>query len=211
MKHKAAFLWALVGVICIVAAFCLIGYNEQVSLNGSKASRTVLEQLQDEIESYAAQSETTTTMENGILAEYVAQTETEPVELALDIDESEYIGIVTIPSLGIELPVHAEWNYPNLKTAPCRYSGTVAGKNLILAAHNYSAHFGKISSLNTGDTILFTEANGKVHTYSVVQSELIYGYNSEEMLEHDDDWDITLFTCTWSGVNRVTVRAIEIE
>ena len=37
-----------------------------------------------------------------------------------DIDGNEYIGYLTIPALGLELPVMAELDSARLETAPCR-------------------------------------------------------------------------------------------
>ena len=40
------------------------------------------------------------------------------------INGIDFIGVLRIPTLELELPVISEWNYPNLKSAPCRYSGS---------------------------------------------------------------------------------------
>ena len=69
-----------------------------------------------------------------------------------------------------------------------------------------------IQELNSGDSIIITDTNGVLHNYEVVQSEIIDGYNIESMnFGSDDEWDLTLFTCTLSGQSRVTVRAVEIK
>lgn len=144
-----------------------------------------------------------------LAAEYLTE---EPVqEIVWWIDGDAYLGTISIPALGLELPVLSGWNYPDLQVAPCRYTGTVEEGNLVIAAHNYSCHFGRISELNSGDEIFFTDGNGVVHTYQVVFSELINGWNAPAMSEGDEDWDITLFTCNLSGTNRVTVRAALME
>lgn len=124
------------------------------------------------------------------------------------VQNISYMGIISIPRLGIELPVMSDWSYPNLRIAPCRYSGTVADGNMILAAHNYGSHFGRIDRLVSGDEIIFTDGEGVARKYSVIASELIGGYNAAEMVAGDDEWDLTLFTCTYSGASRVTVRAV---
>ena len=54
--------------------------------------------------------------------EYLRNPEMEmPVE---EIEGNGYIGLLEIPALGLSLPVMSEWSYPNLKLAPCRYSGS---------------------------------------------------------------------------------------
>lgn len=155
------------------------------------------------------QPEETTLPEQDIFAEYE---ETETVqEVVYWIDSTSYLGVLYIPAIGVELPVISDWSYPDLRVAPCRYTGSVEEGDLVIAAHNYGCHFGRISSLSTGDEIIFTDGEGVIHTYSVVNSELIGGRNVPAMEEGSEDWDITLFTCNLSGTNRVTVRAALVE
>ena len=100
------------------------------------------------------------------------------------------------------------WSYPALKRAPCRYSGTAQDNDLIIAAHNYSAHFGRIGDLETGDSIIFTDTSGQVYNYTVAFAEVIAGTDVDQMFSGQaTDWDLTLFTCTLSGQSRVTIRA----
>ncbi len=148
--------------------------------------------------------------EADLFAEYENDESAEP-EVYYYVQEMSYMGLLSIPSLGLELPVMSDWSYPNLRVAPCRYSGTVADGNLIIAAHNYRSHFGRISELDSGDEIIFTDGGGVVHKYNVVQSEIINGKDAAAMEYGSDDWDITLFTCTYSGLTRVTVRAVLAE
>lgn len=51
--------------------------------------------------------------------------ETQPVPLAQDlstpivtVEGRDYLGYLSLPTLGLELPVLAQWNYPNLALAP---------------------------------------------------------------------------------------------
>ena len=125
-------------------------------------------------------------------------------EKSENIDGNSYIGIIQIPSLEIELPVQKEWTYNGLKISPCRYSGSADENNLLIAAHNYSGHFGNINKLVSDDVIRFIDLSGNVYVYQVDELITIEGKNIEEMI--NGDWDLTLFTCTLGGQSRVTVR-----
>ena len=128
------------------------------------------------------------------------------------VNEYYYCGYISLPSLGIELPVLDGWNYPNLQISPCLYSGNPQDNNMIIAAHNYSNHFGQIEDLNSDDEIYFTDCEGKTYGYTVVNTEYIGGYDVESMFRgSENDWDLTLFTCTFDGRTRVTVRAQRIN
>ena len=117
-----------------------------------------------------------------------------------------YIGILEIPALSLELPVIASWSPENGKVAPCRYSGRVDQDNMILCAHNYDSHFGRLNSLGEGDEILFTDSNGKIYYYYIKEILILDGAAVVEIQE--GEWDLTLFTCTSGGRNRQVVRCI---
>ena len=120
------------------------------------------------------------------------------------VDGLPCIGVLSIPAIQRELPVLADWSYPELRKAPCRYTGSTFTDNLIIAAHNYRRHFGYISRLQPGDDVYFTDMDGLTTAYSVVDTETIMGTDVEAMTETDAD--LSLFTCTYGGRSRITVR-----
>lgn len=126
---------------------------------------------------------------------------------AVEINGHRYIGIVTIPALDLELPIMEDWDYVKLKIAPCRYKGSVYTNTLIVAAHNYTTHFGRLKNLQAGDSVIFTDIDGNVFRYSVVYLETLAKTAVTEM--ESGEWDLTLFTCTIGGKTRVTVRCME--
>lgn len=119
------------------------------------------------------------------------------------INGEEYIGYLELPTLGLTLPVMSEWSYARLKLAPCRYFGSVYDK-MVLLAHRYMRHFGHIREMEIGDPVQFVDVEGNIYRYEVVASEILEKPETERMIS--GDWDLTLFTCTPSGVSRVTVR-----
>ena len=125
------------------------------------------------------------------------------------IDQQAYIGMMAIPKLGLELPVISEWSYPKLKLAPCRYTGSVYRDDMIICGHNYVNHFRRFTEMEDGDEILFTDMDGNVFRYEVIQKELIGRNDTEHMVS--GEWDLTLFTCEKGGKNRVTLRCRRIS
>ena len=121
-----------------------------------------------------------------------------------EVDGIAYVGYLTIPVLDLELPVISETNLRNLKQAPCRYTGSVYLNNLVIGAHNYARHFGKISDLLQGDKVYFTDMDGNRFSYQVADFEVLKPQQAEELT--NSGWDLTLYTCTLSGQTRFTVR-----
>ena len=62
----------------------------------------------------------------------------------------------------------------------------------------------KLSNLQEGDIITFTDAVGNVFTYSVAGLEILQPEELDDTTS--GQWPLTLFTCTYGGVGRVTVR-----
>ena len=98
-----------------------------------------------------------------------------------------------------------------MQTAPCRYSGNAESGDIVIAAHNYNSHFGRIKDLSIGDEIIYIDSGGLYYRYEVCNMEYIDGYDIDRMFDGiENEWDLTLFTCTLSGQSRVTIRADRI-
>lgn len=115
-----------------------------------------------------------------------------------------YVGLLKIPVLRLELPVISFWSAENGKIAPCRYSGSVHQNDLILCAHNYDSHFGRLNQLAAGDAIEFIDMDGNCYSYQVQEALTVDGTEVERI--RDGDWDLTLFTCTSGGNKRYVIR-----
>ena len=187
------------GLLLIAAALALAAYNVIDAQRAARSAAQALEALSQTTAVSAAEPEQASADD---APAYLADPEM-PMP-TVSFDGNDYIGRVDIPSLGLSLPVISEWSYPRLKIAPCRYTGSAYLDNLIIAAHNYSSHFGNLNRLNTGDTVTFTDVDGNQFTYAVSLIEDLPGTDIEEM--QSGEWDLTLFTCTLGGRSRVTVR-----
>ena len=117
------------------------------------------------------------------------------------VNGHEYIGTLSIPSLGLKVPVQRNWSYENLSVSPCRYSGSAYAGNLTIIAHTY--HFGKLSSLSIGTTVTFTDVEGNIFRY-VVRDKGTVSPNDANEIAHSG-YALTLATCTFSGRQRVVV------
>lgn len=117
----------------------------------------------------------------------------------VDIDGYGYIGYLKIPSQKIELPVMADWDYTRLKIAPCRQFGSSKAGNLVIAAHNYETHFGKMKDWPLGTEIIFTDMEGHVTYYRLARRELVDPYNVKAV--KDSGYPLVLYTCEtyWGG------------
>lgn len=179
----------IIGLLMILAAFSLTGYNIWDNMRAAIASNEILAELYKAIENNKPEKHGAEMPE-------------------LEIDGEFYVAVIQIPDLNLTLPVISSCSENNLRIAPCRYSGSIYTNDLVIAAHNYRSHFGQLDNLSEGAEITIVDFAGDSFTYKVAGVEVLQETAVEEMTS--SGWDLSLFTCTIGGKARVTVRCDKI-
>lgn len=188
MPKKSGVAFILVGMVLILSALSLFLYNRYADAQAGQEAERLLADVQTFIEKEPAS-----------LSE-----ETLAPELPVaEIDGYGYVGYVSIPKLGLELPVMSEWDYERLKIAPCRQFGSSRTDDLVIAAHNYKNHFGSLFQLEEGDSVIFTDMDGIENFYEVTCMDALKSTEIDAV--QNSGHDLALYTCTYSGKTRVTV------
>ena len=206
-KQKIGRACMIVGILLILGALALLGYNQWDANRADPAAQDALGKLEETL---------TETIEDKTKDEEpVVQPELDPEQemTVTDIDGWGYIGYLSIPSIGLALPVMKQWSYPGLKIAPGRYAGSLATDDLVVAGHNYARHFSPIKHLAVGTEVLFVDMDGKTWHYEVSAGEVLQPTQIEKMTvkSSGDDWDLTLFTCTTGGQARYALRCVRTD
>lgn len=205
MRHKGNAL-VLAGLALIAAALVLTLWNLCDGLRAENAAAQAAAQLVSALPS-DADAPLPGAEEELILPDYLLDPTREmPVET---VDGVDYIGVLRIPALALELPVISGWSNALLRLAPCRYSGSAYSGELVICAHNYRAHFGSLGRLGVGDEVYFTDMDGNEFRYEVASLETLQPTAIEEMTA--SGWALTLFTCTLGGQTRLAVRCAAVE
>ena len=190
----------LLGVLLLLGAVGLYGYNQWVDYQAGVESETAVLTLVEEIQS------------REVVIQEVSQAEEGPSEAQLkvaELDGAYYMGVLTIPSLGKILPIQSDWSMSQLKRSPCRYSGSIAEGELVIAGHNYKKHFSGLATLKQGDSIVFTDLEGNQIFYEVREIYTVAATDIDGMV--NSGYDLSLFTCNYGGKARVTVRCDRVE
>ena len=136
--------------------------------------------------------------------------ETEPADItatedetmvAIDVNGYSCIGVLTIPAIEVTLPVLEDWSYTKLKVAPCRQFGSPNTDDFVIAAHNYQNHFGRLSDLEIGDEVTFTDMDGNEFRYQLVKLVTLDPTAITDV--RDSGNALVLYTCTYGGSNRI--------
>lgn len=204
MKKAIHLILIIAGILCISVAIGLTSYNIYESYRANKQADAVLKRLE------TAVFEKDKVTQNGIdNPDYITHPDMEMP--TIEIDGRQYIGHLEIPDLNLHLPVAAgEFNLKTLLKSPALYSGSVYKNNMVIAAHNYNSHFGRLKKLDIGAKVIFVDAEGSIFNFVTASSEILYPSNCNELLA-EGSWQLTLFTCTYNGKKRFVLRCVSVE
>ena len=139
-----------------------------------------------------------------------------PVTAFTDVTSDLYysngsLGTLEIPAIGLTVKIVQGTDSKALAKGAGHFTSTsIWDGNVALAGHNRGVtnHFGKIHTLDTGNTITLTTALG-TRTYTVTSVSKV-DVMDNTMLEATSDNCITLFTCVMNQPSyRWCVRAVE--
>ena len=221
-KKFRGWLCIIMGVVMLVAAGSIYLIQEQQDKLAGKNSEILLEKMREEIlygygtnvhpvstpvptKTPEVEVEPSPAPEEEILPEESAAPEMPVMELY----GYELMGILTAPSVEVELPILGDWNYELLQIAPCRYSGSIAGEDLILLGHNFKSHFDSLKNIAVDDPVEFLSADGELHKYTVAEIELLHKTDVDKL--ERDEYALTFFTCTRGGEHRLVIRCVPVE
>ena len=192
MRKLIGVICVILGTVCILSSVGFVVYNRIESEDAKNTSVSLLKEVK------------------GVIAKKSDEQKNVGTKMAtVKVDGYDCIGFLSIPVLNLELPVLTDWSYEKLKKAPCHYYGSCYEKDLVIAAHNYKSHFGRLSELKAGDIVVFTDVSGAVHCYEAVVVETLPKNATKEMIT--SGFDLSLYTCTPGGNNRATVRCRVVE
>ena len=141
-------------------------------------------------------------------------------EDTLDVSGSGIMGFITIPRIGVEIPIYHTVRSEILNIACGHLEGTslpVGGESThsVLSAHRGLPHaklFTDLDKMELGDTFLITILN-ETFTYQIDQIKVVRPNESTDIQIVPGEDYCTLLTCTPYGINshRLLVRGTRIE
>lgn len=138
----------------------------------------------------------------------------------LDVTGTGIMGYITIPRIGVELPIYHGTSDGVLQVAAGHLEGTslpVGGESThaVISAHRglpSAKLFTNLDQLEVGDTFTITVLD-RVLTYEVDQISIVLPTETDNLKVVDGKDYVTLMTCTPYGINshRLLVRGRRIE
>lgn len=196
MRKKLGTVCMVVGILLMLSALALFIYNHAQANRAKQYSADAVSLIKEEIADSENQS-----------IDSKSDSSAKKQMREIEIDGYNYVGYLSIPSINLELPVMSQWDYQRLQIAPCRYSGTVTEKNMVVIAHNYYSHFGTLDQLEPDDEVRFTDVNDDITAYKVTYIDVVPPTSEKEVVAGDSD--LALVTCTYGGKTRLVVYCDE--
>ena len=138
----------------------------------------------------------------------------------LDVSGTGIMGYITIPKIGVELPVYHGTSDGVLQVAAGHLEGSSlpvggAGTHAVISAHRglpSAKLFTNLDELEVGDTFTITVLD-RVLTYEVDQISIVLPTETDFLQPVEGKDYVTLMTCTPYGINthRLLVRGKRIE
>ena len=152
MRKWIGTIFIILGIACLLVAVGFVIYNRWEAEKAAYITQSLLQDVQYVIDEHKTndlpQSENGNPDSEG--NDDPAEDVNALTEMAtIKVDGYDCIGVLSVPTLELELPVLTDWSYAKLKQAPCHYSGSYYEADFVIAAHNYKAHFGRLSELRS--------------------------------------------------------------
>lgn len=124
----------------------------------------------------------------------------------VEIDGTDYVALVDIPTLGLTLPVANDWHSVKVLSGPRRFDGTVYDGSLIVGGVDQPGQFSGFSLLQLGDTVTVTDMTGLAFHYVIDRIDRSTSA-SEEILTAGTA-DLTLFVRNAYNLDYILLRCV---
>ena len=127
------------------------------------------------------------------------------------LKESNVIGIIEIPDIGIRYPVMEGTTASVLNAGIGHISETARIAevgNCVLCGHNgsrYGTFFTPLSHISIGNEVMITDTEGQEHIYEVTETTVVDPYDNSIKAQGEEK-ELTLFTCSQKGTMRFVVK-----
>ena len=107
----------------------------------------------------------------------------------LDIDETDFIGILEMPRYRSALPVSEDWG--SITKYPCRFSGSIYDRSMKIGVTSQKGQFDFYREISVGDVVIFVDVEGNRYTYTV--TDLQYESHADQTTLNSEESALTLF------------------
>lgn len=139
-----------------------------------------------------------------VVVDRVPQERGNNIMASMELDGVNIIGIIEVPKYSAKLPIHATWNGDLLSWIPCRFSGSIYDRSLIIGTGEGEGQFSFADTIQLGDLIYVTDMEGGRYSYSVSDIDRADHANSDTL--QSDACDLTVFVKDSLSMKYIIIR-----
>lgn len=189
-KQKLSFLLILGAVLILVSVILIVAFQIAMHM-GAQHSREIASKMEEILPERTV----------GVPAAYPT------VDMpALEIEDTDYVALLEIPSLGVKLPVADGWDSNKLFLSPIRFLGSAYDGTLVIGGVDDDRQFGFCDGISYGTVIVITDMTGAQFSYEV--SGIGRADHAEAKWLADEDSDLTLFCRSRNSIEYIAVRCV---
>ena len=220
-NHINNFIIISIILVLIILSFLILSLLHSNNLSYATASINNYEKYDNSVSSddilvVALSSKNKNDNTNNIVEESVKNdnsANTSKVYTAPNGEAYSIIGILNIPSLGINYSILSSCSDQLLKISICRYWGPEPNQvgNCCIAGHNWlnSKFFSKLQNIKLGDKIEITDLSKRTLIYTVYDTFYVSDLNDTSCTSQvtNGHTEVTLITCSNDSSKRFIVKA----
>ena len=125
---------------------------------------------------------------------------------SLQIDGTDYVALLEIPSMNVSLPVADKWNGKKLFDSPARFCGSAYDSSLVIGGRDQEHQFAFCDKIDNGTVVIITDMTGAQFTYTVKRVDRSDSAKSAWLA--DGEFDLTLFCRDAYSTKYIAVRCV---
>jgi sortase A len=190
MKKNTNFLQKM-GIGLVLLSFILLLGSEIFAISNRTATRKLTEQLRNSL------PERTQGDPQGY---------SDPRMPALQLQGTDFLGLIEMPAYGVALPLGSSWNQGALNRHPCRFQGSVYDSSLIVGGSGTKGQFDIFGRMELGDKIRITDMTGAQFSYKV--TDIDRRSHADMEIFREKERDLILFARDQETSNYILVRCL---
>lgn len=115
----------------------------------------------------------------------------DPAMPVLDLDGTDFCGILEIPAYGARLPIADQWKSGNTRKYPCRFRGSVYDSTLVIGGSDQTGQLNFCDRIDVGEKIRIIDLMGMEFSFSVTRVDRRKSAEGSWLISSDAD--LTIF------------------
>jgi len=120
----------------------------------------------------------------------------------LAIDDTDYVALLNVNKMRINLPIQSKWDKNEISNCPCRFYGSCYDGSMVIGGSENQFNF--LITLDLGEKICITDMIGVEFNYAVEKIERSKSVHADKLI--NNNYPLTLFARDKQTSNYVIVR-----